>query len=89
MFIIPEGYSAVHSGTKKNHVVNGPPRATNVNCIYSGYPAPHCTKLKDYVAARSPNIIKGVGAVKETEVTRNDVKRCPSSSRFYSKYQKF
>ena len=57
--------------------------------FYNGYPAPDWAKLKDYVAARSPNIIKGVGAVKETAVTRNDVKRCPSSSRFYSKYQKF
>ena len=34
MFIIPEGYSAVLSSTNKNHVVNGPPRATNVNCIF-------------------------------------------------------
>ena len=34
MFIVPEGNSAVYNGTKKTHVVNGPPRATNGNCIF-------------------------------------------------------
>jgi len=35
-----KGYSAVYNGTKKNHAVNGPPRATNLTVFYSGYPAP-------------------------------------------------
>ena len=37
--------------------------------FYSGYPAPEWAKLKDYVAARTPNIMKGVGAVQRD--TRN------------------
>ena len=37
--------------------------------FYSGYPAPEWAKLKDYVAARTPNIMKGVCAVQRD--TRN------------------
>ena len=41
-----KGYSAVYNGTKKKHTVNGPARATNLNCILQWLPSPLMSKIK-------------------------------------------
>ena len=59
MFIILEGYSAVHSESKKNPRLMDLQEQQMLTVFYSGYPFPEWVNLKDYVAARSPNIMKG------------------------------
>ena len=48
--------------------------------FYSGYPAPEWAKLKDYVAARTPNIMKGVCAVQRDTRNSGNMEWCKQVS---------